>query len=446
MFELSTEIRAISKAIQAENTELVRVVKEKRANDGKTTNFNGSFLSYFAQEWECRILEHVIVFAASKGYLGDNNSACLMYDGVQLLEENIQRQGITADAVCRQFESVVRRKTGLRVPWAQKPMDKSLLGELEAAEAQIKRQIEEFEFDETKTQQFDSTYMNELECYILKKRYFELFACKVMTPEVSYVFEQTIVEDNGTKEFTTAQYSVHMIRDMLSHCPSGEVDGRNQSIPFTKRWIYDPEIRVYNRVVNEPYAGVYKPVCSGENTYNLFKGYDSRTETPHGYDRSTDDGQKKYLEVRLAYLKPFLDLVKELCGGNENHRDFILRNFAIKYKYPASKHPFIIVFIGPQGTGKSLFLDAIGRLFGEEHYYATDNPEDLFGKHAEGFVGKLVVQLSECEGRDMRQHQSKMKARSTDVYLTCNAKCRRPIRVKNYALLVVVSNKPNPIT
>jgi len=38
-----------------------------------------------------------------------------------------------------------------------------------------------------------------------------------------------------------------------------------------------------------------------------------------------------------------------------------------------------------------------------------------------------------------------MKARSTDVYLTCNAKCRRPIRVKNYALLVVVSNKPNPI-
>jgi hypothetical protein len=442
--ELSAEIRTISQAIQAENTELVTVVKEKRANDGKTTNFDGSFLSYYAQEWECRILEHVIVFATSKGYLGDNNSACLMYDGTQLLEENIKRQGVTADEVCRQFESIVYQKWGLRVGWAQKPMDQSLLGnELEAAE------VDEFEFDETKTKQFDSTYMNGLNCYVLKKKYFELFACKVMTPEVSYIFEQTIPDETTEKtECTTAQYSIHQIRDMVMHCPSGEVDGRNQPIPFTKLWLCDPNIRVYNRVVNEPYADVYNPVRSASNnTYNLFKGYDSRTQTPYpkAWDRSTEDGKKTYLAARVTYLKPFFDLAKELCEGNEDRRDFILRNFAIKYQYPGRKHPFIIVFIGPQGTGKSLFLDAIGRLFGEEHYYATDNPDDLFGKHAEGFVGKLLTQLAECEGRDMRQYQGKMKARSTDVYLTCNAKCRRPIRVKNFALIVVVSNKPDPI-
>ena len=65
--ELAAEICTISQALQAENAELVMAVKEKRADDGKTTNFDGSFLSYYAQEWECRLLEHVIVFAAHKG-------------------------------------------------------------------------------------------------------------------------------------------------------------------------------------------------------------------------------------------------------------------------------------------------------------------------------------------------------------------------------------------
>ena len=109
-----------------------------------------------------------------------------MHDGTQLLGENIERQRITAEEVCRQFESLVKRKTGLNIRWAQKPMETPLLAEIKDAE----REIETFEFDEDKTKLLDTTYMNSLSCYALKKRYWELFACKVLTPEVAYIFSQ----------------------------------------------------------------------------------------------------------------------------------------------------------------------------------------------------------------------------------------------------------------
>ena len=50
-------------------------------------------------------------------------------------------------------------------------------------------------------------------------------------------------------------------------------------------------------------------------------------------------------------------------------------------------------------SSRKMGTDAFGCLFGEEYSYYTDDPDNLFGKHAEGLVGRLIAVMNECEGR-----------------------------------------------
>jgi hypothetical protein len=92
-----------------------------------------------------------------------------------------------------------------------------------------------------------------------------------------------------------------------------------------------------------------------------------------------------------------------------------------------------------------VFLDVLGRLVGRTHFYSTTNPDDLFGTHAEGFVHKIFVVMNECEGKDTFMYEGKLKGAITDVEMTVNAKCQRPVVMKNLAFIIVASNKPNPV-
>jgi len=104
-----------------------------------------------------------------------------------------------------------------------------------------------------------------------------------------------------------------------------------------------------------------------------------------------DTSQKK--------ITPYLDLVKELCRGEEDHAMYFHRFiakflsvssfYAMIFQDPNRKVSICVIFKGKQSTGKNMMLYAIGSMLNKTHYITSSKPTDFFGDHAEGFCKKL---------------------------------------------------------
>jgi len=131
--------------------------------------------------------------------------------------------------------------------------------------------------------------------------------------------------------------------------------------------------------------------------FNLFEGFNPDI---YGEEMNEDTIQKK--------ITPYLDLVKELCGGEEDHAMYFHRFIAQIFQDPNRKVPICVIFKGKQGTGKNMMLDAIGNMLNKTHYITSSKPTDFFGDHAEGFCKKLLVNLNECEGKNTFDFEGKL--------------------------------------
>ena len=101
---------------------------------------------------------------------------------------------------------------------------------------------------------------------------------------------------------------------------------------------------------------------------------------------------------------------------------------------------------GKQGTGKNVWLNAVGNILGLiQHYISSSNPKDFFGDYAEGFYHKLLVNMNECEGKDTFDFEGRIKSFITEDKITLNRKFVQPITIMNLARLIIFTNKPNPI-
>ena len=402
-------------------------------------NFDGSFLSYYAQEWERRVLEAVFAAMKAQGYITDANDGVLCFDGIMVLRKNCM--DTTVSAILKECEAAVLKAVGLSLTFTEKPMTKSLLPQIVEAEEAEHAVV----FPADKLLYLDTEYAIGLASYALKKRYVERFIAKVMRPDPLFVWTDTRKErDEHGVEFTryvSVNYDETRLAKALRHVRSGKQGRYGSETGFTEEWFKDPDVRVYNRVDYMPYCGVFDQAQNDKRCYNLFTGYNQNTTAPLP-EAKDEEAEKAY---RNAMLRHFFDLGRELFEGSQSFLDFFLKCIAFVIQNPQQKHPYCFIITGKQGTGKSLFLDAIGRLVGHTHYYSTTNPNDLFGTHAEGFVHRTIVVMNECEGKDTFMFEGKMKGAISDVWMTVNAKNQRPVRMKNLAFIIIASNKSQPV-
>ena len=426
VFELQKEVDKISITIQKINPDMVEAIKKVRKKMKKEHNFNGSFLSYYMQEQERRMLECVYNMMVQHQYIRGRD-AVLCYDGIMIHEENLMNTSIST--VLKQCEAVISSTFGLQLKFTQKKMKKSLLKLIEQKE----KEHADMQFPGEYTEELDHGYMNSLPNYETQKRYFELFVCKAMQPDPIYIWTSKIKKKDRfeviSDVYVTNNYDETRLKKSLKHI-------RNNDKCFLDKWFVDPSIRCFNRVDFEPYNGVFNPQQNDKKVYNLFKGYNPLILSPLKNDSE---------EYRNKVLAIFMDLTLQLFEGNVRFRDLFLKTRAYKIQYPQKKLGFTFIVTGAQGVGKDLTFGAIGNIVGPEHYYTTVKPNDLFGPYAEGFVHRLFVTLNECEGKDTRDLEGAIKAASTDVEMTVNAKFQRPVQMKNLAQLDITSNKPNPL-
>ena len=83
VFELQKEVDKISMTIHKINPDMVEAIKRVRKKMGKEHNFNGSFLSYYMQEWERRMLQCIYTMMVNNKYIRGTD-AVLCYDGIMI--------------------------------------------------------------------------------------------------------------------------------------------------------------------------------------------------------------------------------------------------------------------------------------------------------------------------------------------------------------------------
>jgi hypothetical protein len=421
--ELTAELKSIGENIMSRNPKLVKdVEKNNKKKKKKNPNLTGGVVSFFLQEYEARILEVVYLYCKEQGYI-ENNVCVLCADGIMLEERLIQ----DAD-ILNEFKQVVNEKTGFDLDFDFKELDGGLTDEEIDA-----HQLSADDLDKTKFEKFDVDYFISLSGYQRKKIYFELFVCKILRPNPTYAYRETAYDyETKTPNDDVILYTQAEITNTFCHLGSGNFNNFGVEGKFITEWLSDERIKCYNRMDFLPYNDKDKDKID-KSVFNLFRGYNKQIDTEYNVNNKD------------KILKPFLELGLEICGGEQPHWDYLLDYLADIVQNPQRKCPIAFIVKGKQGTGKNVFLNAVGNVLGKPHYISSSNAKDFFGDYAEGFYHKLLVNINECEGKDTFDFEGKLKSFITEDEITLNAKFVRPVRVLNLSRLLIFTNKPNPI-
>jgi len=281
-------------------------------------------------------------------------------------------------------------------------------------------------FEDKYLEKFDATYINSFkDNYATQKEYFEIFVCKVLRPEPQFIYSEGL-KDFGKK---ACIFTEGNINTAFKHIRT-ELDDKESA--FTSIWLNDTDMKCYNEMDFIPNNSTIKQQ-DDKSIYNLFTGYNPKILSEYNKDNSE------------KILKPFFELGEALCNENEKHFNYLIKYFAHMIQKPNERIPIAFIIKGKQGTGKNVFLNAIGNIIGKDHYITSSNPKDFFGDYAEGFYHKLLVNMNECEGKDTFDFEGRIKSFITEDTITINPKMVRPTQIRNVARVIIFTNKPNPI-
>eukprot|EP00942_MAST-04A_sp_MAST-4A-sp1_P014607 g14607.t1 len=267
--------------------------------------------------------------------------------------------------------------------------------------------------------------------------------------------QQYIKNNSGVFKVTT--WTEHELKSLLAGVTYEKKTGKDtETRGFSSRWLTDIDIKTANRLVNQPYNGILDPSkqktnVGGEVVFNVFQGYNPliQTDWKKTPEFCKAKGQKQ--PTLKDMVSPFLRLMRVLAEGDNpdeamRERCFIfLRNLiACKIQFPQRKLGICIIMESLQGVGKNVFWDAGGRILGSEQYLCTSQADDVLGKHAEA-VGKLLIAMNECQVGGNKAYEGLLKSRITETQLRVNPKHTRPFDVEDYAMIVALTNKSNPL-
>jgi hypothetical protein len=423
--KLTAELEGIGKHIVKNNPMLVKEIKKNKIlKQEKNYTLSNTLVSFFLQECECRILEQIYMWCIENNYIKDN-VCVLCADGI-MLQDKLLKDGDfplneKGDKTFPAMEVMIKETTGFDVKITNKSLNEGWTDEF------IKEHlITESSLDELKLDKFDTEYFNTLKGYDQKKIYFETFVAKILRPDPVYVY----IEQETDVGEDLCFYTENKIINTFNHLKSGVFNDKGEEKKFVTVWIGDETIRLYNKMDFLPYNDK-QPIP--KHIFNLFRGFNPNKDAEYDYSKKD------------KILKPFLDLGLELCGGDKTHFDYLMKYIADIIQNPQIKNPIAFIIKGKHGTGKNVWLYAVGLILGIQHYISSSNPKDFFGEYAEGFYHKLLVNMNECEGKDTFDFEGRIKSFITEDKITLNRKFVQPITIMNLARLIIFTNKTNPI-
>ncbi len=143
-----------------------------------------------------------------------------------------------------------------------------------------------------------------------------------------------------------------------------------------------------------------------------------------------------------------LELLEYLCSGDLNHRDlyqWVLRWLAYPIQHPGAKMHSALVVHGPQGTGKSLFFEKYGSIFGDYfRVLGADAIEDKF--NSDWAQKKLFILADEVLAKAEMYHiKNRLKGFITGATIRVNPKGVTAHTEANHMNIVFLSNEKLPL-
>lgn len=170
------------------------------------------------------------------------------------------------------------------------------------------------------------------------------------------------------------------------------------------------------------YAGiVFDPSRTIDGYFNLFNGF--------------------AVEPRQGDCALFWEHVREnICSGNESHYYFLRRWMAHAIQKTDQLPGTAIVLRGLQGTGKGIFVDHFGELFGN-HYLTVYRLDQVTGRFNGHLKNVLLLHANEAVCQGDRVGEGVLKGLITDPFTPVEYKGRDIFQVQNFKRLIVATNE-----
>lgn len=160
-------------------------------------------------------------------------------------------------------------------------------------------------------------------------------------------------------------------------------------------------------------------------------------DTPGDYNLWTDFVIKPVKGDWSLFKNHILNVI---AGGNTDHFLWIMGWMARIFQDPGGDKPGTsIVLRGERGTGKSMFVEIIGSIFGD-HYLHLAQQEHLLGKFNHHLKNKVLVFADEGFWAGDKQSEGSIKHMITEKNHIIEQKGKDAITVKNHINLIIASN------
>lgn len=390
--DFKEEMKTIHKLIVQLNPKIFKQVKKSWGEN--EPNLNGKVVNRILCDLENEVMLTAVEFLMNKGY----NIDCLIFDGFLI---RIEDGKIVNQEILDMTSHYINQITGYNLKLINKQFENII-------------DLSKYHKEEEKTNN-----INNEATYYKDKEEFEKNHFKIMYPP-SYVSI-----DNKGELYVQHTEPFHQ---SYSHISTKYLKGEDDKAciiecPFTKVWIYDKNIRVYDKADFYPNRSECPP-----NVYNLFKGFIAETYEPI-------NDKDKINEL----IKPIIHQLEIIA--QENY-EFLIIYYAFIIQNPQLKTNINIVISGPDGSGKSYPNDYFRKyILGDDISSQTDDTDNLFSRFSNIFVKKLFVQIDEISIEDFTKKKlEKLKNITTSKTIKYEKKGFDEIIINNYVNTVMTTN------
>ena len=369
--ELYPEVRRITGNVWAKNCDVLKWLKNQ-------PNCMGRGMAYIFQTEERKVLLALDRALTKRGRSLD----VLIHDGGLVRKKESETE--FPQRILREVEAEIREDTGYAVRLCLKPLETTIEREDDVEDEYERKKIDW----EENGDRFGNIYF------------------KLLFPSV-------FVSLNADGRMTLMSKS-----DLLQN---EENNFLTDGTPFMKRWLCDPNLKTYQRLVFAP----KREVPSYE--YNIFTGF--AVPPKEGGDIS---------RVReLLYL---------ISGKDDRVVRYLEMWLASKFQRPWVKTKVCIVVYGEEGVGKETFWNFIGSILGGVCFYNTKTPEhDVFAKFNFGTEKALLVKMEEANFQTNKENTDKLKGLITQETENYEQKGKDKITLNDYRDYVMTTNHHTPI-
>ncbi len=434
------EVQKITDLFIADNTELYKHHADAYRKDPKNAgkkNERGSFLSTVAQDYEMKIIDHLLDYIMDKTDLSrvdgetDKHIISYSFDGFMLLKERVDANG-GLSALLEDLQQRTFDFCGIEINFSAKDMNDEFHTDFvytattavdvrETDKERDKRDKADMKKNEEK-----KNLLNYNDAFEKMKVEFEKENFKVV--QNSCFVQETFDEEHNRKLIQRNTTELNVAFSHLNIKYKGWEDDKQveKVIPFVPMWIKCENIRRYDRMDCYPDMAKCPPTC-----FNIWTPFEMEryNDTPLVF---TDD-----IREGVAFLRNHLSI---MC----DHQPDTLLEFekwiAQMIQFPDTK-THMPIFQSNEGSGKGSFVQLLRKILGSSKVSLTANPEEyVWGRFNNMMETTFLVFFDEISKQMTGNGIDKIKNLITEPTIQIQHKGKGAYEMKSYHRFAGLTN------